>query len=98
MHCEIDLKNLDIQKTSQLVADKVKKSLLDYNKGKSTAIIAIDDSNGVSVVPAGKAEDILTLIVIELVHVIRIYKITDVDGILELFADQVKLYFEKNGE
>lgn len=98
MHCEIDLKNLDIQKTAQLIADKVKKSLLDHNKGKATAIIAIDDSNGVSVVPAGKAEDILTLIVIELVHVIRIYKIKDVDGILECFADQVKSYFKENGD
>lgn len=98
MHCEIDLKKLDIQKTSQLVADKVKKSLLDHNKGKSTAIIAIEDSDGVSVIPAGKVEDILTLIVIELVHVIRIYKITDIDGLLEFFVEQVKSYFEKNGE
>lgn len=98
MQYEMDLKNFDIQKTSESISDKVKKSLIDNLKGKSTLIIAIEDADGISVIPAGKAEDILTLIVMELVQMIKIYKIADVDGLLECLVNQVKSTFERNGD
>lgn len=98
MQYEMDLKNFDIQITSESISDKVKKALIDNHKGKSTLIIAIEDADGVSVIPAGKAEDILTLIVIEIVQIIRVYKIADVDGLLECLVNQVRTTFEGNGD
>lgn len=98
MQYEMDLKNFDIQITSEVISDKVKKSLIENLKGKSTLIIAIEDADGISVVPAGKAEDLLTLIVIELVQIIRLYKIKDVDGLLELLVHQVRSTYERNGD
>lgn len=98
MRYEMDLKNFDTQKTFEAILDKVKESLIDNLKGKSTVIIAIDNADGISVIPAGKAGDVLTLIAIELVEVIQIYKITDVDSILECFAEKIKSYFQKDGD
>lgn len=98
MQYEMDLKNFDIQMTSESISDKVKKALIENHKGKSTLIIAIEDADGVSVIPAGKAEDILTLIVIEIVQIIRVYKIADVDGLLECLVNQVMTTFEGNGD
>ncbi len=98
MRYEMDLKNFDTQKTVEIISDKVKKSLIDNLKGNSTVIVAIDNADGISVIPAGKVGDVLTLIAVELVEVIQIYKITDVDGILECFAEQIKSYFQKNGD
>lgn len=91
MQYEMDLTKFDIQITSESISDKVKKSLIENYNGKSTLIIAIDDADGISIIPAGKAEDILTLIVLELVQIIRIYKIEDVNGLLECLVNQVRL-------
>lgn len=95
MQYEMDLTKFDIQITSESISDKVKKSLIENLKGKSTLIIAIDDADGISIIPAGKAEDILTLIVLELVQIIRIYKIEDVNSLLECLVNQVRLTLER---
>lgn len=94
MQYEMDLTKFDIQITSESISDKVKKSLIENHNGKSTLIIAIDDADGISIIPAGKAEDILTLIVLELVQIIRIYKIEDVNSLLECLVNQVRLTLE----
>ena len=98
MRYEMDLKNFDIQKTVDAIIDEVRTNLIDNSKGKATVIIAIENAAGASVIPAGKAVDILTLIAVELIQVIQIYKIKDVDGVLEYFAEQIKSYFERNGD
>lgn len=95
MQYEMDLTKFDIQIISESISDKVKKSLIENHNGKSTLIIAIDDADGISIIPAGKAEDILTLIVLELVQIIRIYKIEDVNSLLECLVNQVRLTLER---
>lgn len=94
MHYEIDLKSFDISKSAEVISDKVKNSL----KENATVIVAIDNGKDISIIPRGTAPDILTLIAIQIIQVINFYRIDDVDGILECFAEQVKSYFERNGD
>lgn len=94
MHYEIDLKSFDISKSAEVISDKVKNSL----KENATVIVAIDDSKDISIIPKGKAEDILTLMVIEFIQVTKFYKIADIDGLLDVFVEQVKSVFNGNGD
>lgn len=94
MHYEIDLKSFDISKSAEVISDKVKNSL----KENATVIVAIDDGKDISIIPKGKAEDILTLMVIEFIQVTTFYKIADIDGLLDVFVEQVKSVFNGNGD
>lgn len=94
MDYKIDLNKFGSQSASEMISNMVKKSLM----GDSTVIIAISKVEGdnMAVIPKGTPKDVLDLIVIELVHLAKFCRVTNLDGFLESFVEQVKLYFEKN--
>lgn len=94
MKTAINLNSFSKEKAAQHVSQTIKEAILK----EQNLLIAIDGNRDISIIPKGRAEDIFTLMVLEFVYMVRLYKIADVDGILNCFCKNVRETFERRGE
>ncbi len=90
----INLNNLDRKQSANFVASSVKDAVIK----KDPMLIVTDSKDGTSIIREGDLADILTLMVLGFASTIEIYKITDIDGILNCFTENVKSVLKNNGD
>ena len=90
----INLNNLDREHSANFVSSSVKEAVIK----RDPILIVTDSKDGISIIREGDLADILTLMVLGLASTIDIYKIADIDGILNCFTENVKSALKNNGE
>lgn len=94
MKIEMDLSSFNKEKSSEYISEKVKNAVLNGEK----ALIVIEEKDGVSIIPKGDFYDLLAIMVTAFSYINRLYRVDNVDGVLECFVKNVKSTFNENGD